>query len=133
VVMFTLCSLRIHTGLVVVGAMGGGDRQEQLALGETPNIAARLQGLAAPDTAVLSAPTYRLVEGFFACHDLGARALTGGVLVTEVSPVASAPQWIDGTGRRHAIGVREAECDPGVLPTTSCCWGLQEQGDRLRT
>src|SRR5712691_5383233 len=39
----------IHTGLVVVGAMGGGDRQEQLALGETPNIAARIQGLAAPN------------------------------------------------------------------------------------
>src|SRR5215470_1322807 len=35
----------IHTGLVVVGAMGGQGRQEQLALGETPNIAARIQGL----------------------------------------------------------------------------------------
>ena len=41
--------LGIHTGLVVVGAMGGGGRQEQLALGETPNVAARIQGLAAPD------------------------------------------------------------------------------------
>src|SRR5215831_13484263 len=38
----------IHTGLVVVGEMGGQGRQEQLALGETPNIAARIQGLAAP-------------------------------------------------------------------------------------
>ena len=38
--------LGIHTGLVVVGSMGGGNRQEQLALGEVPNIAARLQGLA---------------------------------------------------------------------------------------
>ena len=47
----------IHTGLVVVGEMGGGSRQEQLALGETPNIAARLQGLAAPDTVVISAAT----------------------------------------------------------------------------
>src|SRR6266436_10094168 len=46
--------LGIHTGLVVVGAMGGGDRQEQLALGDTPNIAARLQGLAVPDTLVIS-------------------------------------------------------------------------------
>src|SRR5262249_40088756 len=34
----------IHTGLVVVGAMGGGARQEQLALGETPNVASRIQG-----------------------------------------------------------------------------------------
>ena len=35
----------IHTGLVVVGEMGGGSRQEQLALGDTPNVAARIQGL----------------------------------------------------------------------------------------
>ena len=49
--------LGIHTGLVVVGAMGGGGRQEQLALGETPNVAARIQGLAAPNTLVISAAT----------------------------------------------------------------------------
>src|SRR5262249_25610760 len=42
--------LGIHTGLVVVGEMGAGTRYEQLALGETPNLAARLQGLATPDT-----------------------------------------------------------------------------------
>jgi class 3 adenylate cyclase len=41
--------LGIHTGLVVVGEMGSTGRQEQLALGETPNVAARIQGLAAPD------------------------------------------------------------------------------------
>src|SRR5690349_15203618 len=40
----------IHTGLVVVGEMGSGGRQEQLALGETPNVAARIQALAAPNT-----------------------------------------------------------------------------------
>src|SRR5207244_9894038 len=44
--------LGIHTGLVVVGEVGSGTRQEQLALGETPNLAARLQGLAAPNTLV---------------------------------------------------------------------------------
>src|SRR5262249_3126244 len=42
----------IHTGLVVVGAMGSTGRQEQLALGETPNIAARIQGLATPNSLV---------------------------------------------------------------------------------
>ncbi len=47
----------IHTGPVVVGEMGGGDRHENLALGETPNIAARLEGLARPNTAVVSAMT----------------------------------------------------------------------------
>ena len=69
--------LGIHTGLVVVGEMGAGARYEQLALGETPNLAARLQGLAAPDTVVISATTYRLVQGFFACHDLGSQTLKG--------------------------------------------------------
>src|SRR6516164_9626152 len=44
--------LGIHTGLVVVGAMGGAGRQEQLALGAVPNIAARIEGLAQPNTLV---------------------------------------------------------------------------------
>jgi class 3 adenylate cyclase len=69
--------LGIHTGLVVVGAMGGGGRQEQLALGETPNIAARIQGLAAPNTLVISDATSRLVQGYFECQDLGAQTLRG--------------------------------------------------------
>jgi class 3 adenylate cyclase len=55
--------LGVHTGLVVVGEVGGGARQEQLALGETPNLAARLQGLAAPNTLVISAPTLQLLGG----------------------------------------------------------------------
>src|SRR5215467_185488 len=67
----------IHTGLVVVGDMGGAGRQEQLALGETPNIAARIQGLAAPNTLVISDATYRLVQGYFACQDLGVQTLRG--------------------------------------------------------
>jgi class 3 adenylate cyclase len=54
-----------HTGLVVIGDIGSGPRQEQLALGETPNIAARIQGLAEPGTLIMSAVTYRLVEGYF--------------------------------------------------------------------
>ena len=57
--------------------MGGGSRQEQLALGDTPNLAARLQGLAAPDTVVLSAATFRLVQGYFTYQDLGAHTLRG--------------------------------------------------------
>jgi predicted ATPase/class 3 adenylate cyclase len=67
----------IHTGVVVVGDMGGGSRQEQLALGDTPNLAARLQGLAAPDTVVLSAATLRLVQGYFTYQELGAHTLRG--------------------------------------------------------
>jgi predicted ATPase/class 3 adenylate cyclase len=69
--------LGTHTGLVVVGAMGGQGRQEQLALGETPNIAARIQGLAQPNTIAVSEATYRLVQGYFQCQDLGVQTLRG--------------------------------------------------------
>jgi class 3 adenylate cyclase len=69
--------LGVHTGLVVVGEVGGGTRQEQLALGETPNLAARLQGMAAPNTLVVSAATVPLLGGFFACQSLGTHLLKG--------------------------------------------------------
>jgi hypothetical protein len=69
--------LGIHTGLVVVGEIGGSGRHEQLALGDTPNVAARIQGLAAPDTVVISAATQRLVRGMFADEDLGTPARKG--------------------------------------------------------
>ena len=46
-------------------------------MGDTPNIAARLQELAAPDTVVISAATARLVDGYFTLEDLGPQALKG--------------------------------------------------------
>jgi predicted ATPase len=76
--------LGIHTGPVVVGDIGSGGRHEQLALGETPNIAARLEALAAPNTVVISPVTARLVRQAFELEDLGAVALKG---VAELMPV----------------------------------------------
>jgi class 3 adenylate cyclase len=76
----------IHTGQVVVGEMGGGDKREQLALGETPNLAARVQGEAEPNTVVISAATYRLVQGLFECQDLGPPHLKGAVDPPAVVP-----------------------------------------------
>ena len=67
----------LHTGLVVIGETGGGNRQEQLAMGDTPNIAARLQGLAAPNTVVLSAATARLVHEAFALEERGLHHFKG--------------------------------------------------------
>ena len=75
----------LHTGMAVIGEMGGGDRHEQLAMGDTPNIAARLQGLAQPNMVVLSAATARLVQGIFTLEDLGLHHLKG---VTEPLGVA---------------------------------------------
>ena len=91
--------LGIHTGLVVVGEIGSGGRQEQLALGETPNIAARLQGLAAPDTVVISAATAHLIHGYFVCQPLGAQALKG---LHPAAPGLSGPagEWSADPARR---------------------------------
>jgi predicted ATPase/class 3 adenylate cyclase len=65
----------IHTGPVVVGEIGGGEHTERLALGETPNIAARVQGQAEPNTVLISQATLRLVQGLFACEALGPQSL----------------------------------------------------------
>lgn len=68
----------IHTGLVVVGDVGAGSgRDKEAIVGETPNIAARIQSEAQPDTVVISAATRRLIEGLFAFEDAGHRALKG--------------------------------------------------------
>ena len=60
----------------MVGEMGGQGRQEQLALGESPS-AARLQGLATPNTVVVSHATHRLIEGYFTWEALGEQTLRG--------------------------------------------------------
>ncbi len=67
----------IHTGPVVVGEMGGGEKMEVLALGNTPNIAARLEGFAEPGTLVVSDATLRLVAGVFVTEDRGFPELKG--------------------------------------------------------
>ena len=67
----------VHTGRVVVGSVGSGLRREQLAQGDTPNIAARLQNLAAPDTLLVSDTTWGLVKAAFYGEDVGERELKG--------------------------------------------------------
>jgi class 3 adenylate cyclase/tetratricopeptide (TPR) repeat protein len=67
----------VHTGVVVVGEIGTAERREHLALGETPNVAARLQGLAEPGSVVASVDSVRLVEGFFVVRTLGTPQLKG--------------------------------------------------------
>jgi class 3 adenylate cyclase/predicted ATPase len=68
----------IATGLVVVGDLiGEGAAQEQAVVGETPNLAARLQALAAPGTVVIGPSTRRLTGGLFDYADLGAVEIKG--------------------------------------------------------
>ncbi|TFV67428.1 adenylate cyclase [Bradyrhizobium frederickii] len=70
--------LGVHTGLVVAGEMGAvGAREEMAIVGETPNVAARLQSLAAPNALVISSSTQRLVGGLFSYEDMGVHQLKG--------------------------------------------------------
>ena len=68
----------IATGLVVVGDLiGSGASQEQAIVGETPNLAARLQGVAEPNSVVVAESTRKLVGNLFELEDLGAKNLKG--------------------------------------------------------
>jgi class 3 adenylate cyclase/predicted ATPase/tRNA A37 threonylcarbamoyladenosine biosynthesis protein TsaE len=68
----------IATGLVVVGDLiGSGAAQEQAVVGETPNLAARLQGIAEPNTVVTAESTRKLLGNLFELQDLGAKDLKG--------------------------------------------------------
>ena len=68
----------IATGLVVVGDLiGSGETQERGVVGDTPNLAARLQGIAEPNTVVIAEGTRRLLGNLFELEDLGAKDLKG--------------------------------------------------------
>jgi predicted ATPase/class 3 adenylate cyclase len=108
----------IHTGPVVVGEIGAGERTERLALGETPNIAARVQSLAEPDTVVLSAATHHLVRGLFECHDLGPQALKGisiPLSVYQVREVSSTQSRFEAAVRRGLTPLVGREEELGLL------------------
>jgi class 3 adenylate cyclase/predicted ATPase len=68
----------LHTGLVVAGPMGGGATREEFGIvGETPNIAARIQAAADPDTVAVSDATLSLITRYFETKTLGRRVLKG--------------------------------------------------------
>ncbi|MGH8900620.1 MAG: AAA family ATPase [Egibacteraceae bacterium] len=69
--------LGAHTGRVVVGPVGAGERRDRIALGDTPNIAARIQSEAEPGTLVVSEVTWKIVEGYFTGKCLGPWKLKG--------------------------------------------------------
>ena len=70
--------LGIATGVVIVGDLvGSGEAQERGVVGKTPNLAARLQGLAKPDSVVIAASTHELTGGLFEYEDLGAVEVKG--------------------------------------------------------
>jgi class 3 adenylate cyclase/predicted ATPase len=107
----------IATGLVVVGDLiGEGSAQEQSVVGETPNLAARLQALAEPDTVVIAAGTRRLLGALFEYRDLGVvevKGITAPVPAWQVlrqSGVASRFEALRGSALTPLVG-RDEEID----------------------
>ena len=120
--------LGIHTGLVVVGEVGGGTRQEQLALGETPNLAARLQGIAAPNTVVISVTTFQLLGGFFACQPLGTPPLKG-----QAQPLAVYRVLYESMARSRLEAIGSTGWTPLVGRASrkaGCCWSAGRRSRR---
>ncbi|TFH42691.1 MAG: adenylate/guanylate cyclase domain-containing protein, partial [Lysobacterales bacterium] len=109
----------IATGRVVAGDIGSGERVEERAIvGEAPNIAARLQALAEPDTVVIGASTHRLVEGLFDCDDLGPQRLKGiseTVTAYRVRGQSSAPSRFEAKAARGLTSLVGREEEIGLL------------------
>ncbi len=112
----------VHSGLAVVGEMGGAGRRSSMALGETLNLAARLQTVAAPGTVVASAATLALVEGLFLVEAIGPVTLKGMAQPVEVFRVvqptgvrsrleAAAGRLTPLVGRRHELEVLAGRWD----------------------
>ena len=112
----------IATGLVVIGdVIGSGEAQERGIVGETPNLAARLQGTAEPNTIVIAESTRKLLGNLFELQDLGAKEVKG---ITEpvgawaalrASSVESRFEALHGAAMTALVG-REEElelCDAG--------------------
>jgi hypothetical protein len=130
----------IHTGMVVVGVIGTGPRQELMALGTTPNVASRLQVLADAGSVVVSEATFRLIERSFKCHDLGVRSLKGlsapfrlyavlaeagaGNRVDAVAPSELTPL----VGRDHELALLRARWTQTVNGAGQAIWMTGEPG-----
>ena len=107
----------IATGLVVVGDLiGSGASQEQAIVGDTPNLAARLQGVAEPNSVVIAESTRKLVGNLFELEDLGPQELKG-ILGPTRAWAALRPALVEGRFEAmHASGLtdlvgREEELD----------------------
>lgn len=107
----------IATGLVIVGDLiGAGSSQEQAIVGKTPNLAARLQGIAAPNMVVIADSTRKQLGNLFEFEDLGAKDLKGiseserAWAVLRANPVDSRFDALHATGVTALVG-RQEELD----------------------
>jgi class 3 adenylate cyclase/predicted ATPase len=107
----------VATGLVVVGDLvGSGEAQERGVVGDTPNLAARLQGIAAPNTVVIGEGTRRLLGNLFELQDLGPKDLKGiagpsrAWVALRARPVESRFEALRASGLTALVG-REEETE----------------------
>ena len=119
----------IDTGIVVVGEMGTGARRENLALGETPNLAARLQSLAPENGLVIGEATYKMVSAYYEGKDLGPYTLRGTShqeRVYEITDERLLGSPLDLLGRHGPVSAvgREREVQKFEI-----CWGAVEKGE----
>lgn len=105
----------LHTGAVVMGEVGSGGQRQYLAMGDTPNIAARLQALAPPNAVLISAATHSVLQTQFVCVDLGERALKGLAAPLRLYQVTGPRQGSTdddlAVGRQAPLQGRTAELD----------------------
>jgi class 3 adenylate cyclase len=114
------CRIGIATGLVVVGDLvGEGPAQEEAVLGETPNLAARLQQVAQPGTVMIAQATRHLLEGLFDFEELDALALKG-------LPGSTRAYWL--IGAAAAESRFEARHARRGIPLSRCA----QAGQRMR-
>jgi class 3 adenylate cyclase/predicted ATPase len=120
----------IDTGLVVAGAVAAADEgmEATAAIGAPPNIAARLQGLAAPDSVVISAAAYRLIAGYFNCRELGfqtVRGISRPMAIYEVLHESGARTRLDVAAQR---GLPPMQGRDGELGTLADRWADARAG-----
>jgi len=115
----------IATGLVVVGDLvGQGSAQEQAVVGDTPNLAARLQGLAEPGSVVVAAATRRLLGDRFRLRDLGRHEVKGLAEPVEAWAalgVSASDSRFEGRMRRGS------PASSGARPKAPICWSASAE------
>ncbi len=89
----------IHTGMVVIGEMGGGSQQGPLASGAVPNLATKIQNLASPNSVFMSAATKALAEGYFVWQPAGVHPLPG------ISQPVPLYQVLHASGAQHRLDI----------------------------
>jgi len=118
----------IHTGLVVVGDMDKKDVLESNAIvGQTPNLAARIQSVAEPGALVVSDDTYKLVKGYFEHTDLGTHELKGisqAIRVHRIDHASTARSRLEAVGHLTPFAGRDKE-----IRTLESLWHRAQEGN----